>query len=62
MLEQLYYRWQMGESSDPRMGDTTYTLSNVDRSEPAASLFQVPADYTIKDQPGPMLFHEFKND
>jgi hypothetical protein len=50
----------MSKSSDPRMGETTYTLTNIDRSEPAASLFQVPADYTVRDQPGP-VFQKFKN-
>ena len=39
------------KSSDPRIGDTTYKLTNIQRSEPDPSLFQVPADYTIKDQP-----------
>jgi hypothetical protein len=39
----------MSKSSDPRMGDTTYTLTNIQRAEPAASLFQVPDDYTVKD-------------
>jgi hypothetical protein len=33
--------------SDPRMGQTTYTLTNVQRTEPAASLFTVPSDYTV---------------
>jgi hypothetical protein len=51
----------MSKSTDPRMGDTTYTLSNIDRSEPAATLFQPPADYTVKDQPGP-VFQEFKKE
>jgi hypothetical protein len=41
----------MSKSSDPRMGDTTYTLTNIQRSEPAASLFQVPDDYTVRDAP-----------
>jgi hypothetical protein len=41
----------LSKSSDPRIGDTTYTLTNIQRAEPAASLFQVPDDYTIKDQP-----------
>lgn len=35
--------------TDPRMGTTTYTLSNIQRTEPAASLFTVPADYTMKE-------------
>jgi hypothetical protein len=34
--------------SDPRSGDTTYTLSNVVRAEPDRSLFEVPADYSFK--------------
>jgi hypothetical protein len=38
--------------SDPRFGTTTYSLSNVQRTEPAASLFVVPSDYTVK-QGGP---------
>lgn len=29
--------------SDPRTGETTYRLSNIDRSEPAKSLFDPPA-------------------
>lgn len=34
--------------SDPRFGVTTYTLSNIQRTEPAASLFSVPSDYAVK--------------
>jgi hypothetical protein len=34
--------------SDPRSGETTYTLSNIVRAEPDRSLFEVPADYTRK--------------
>lgn len=33
--------------TDPRIGTTTYTLSNIQRTEPAASLFTVPSDYTV---------------
>jgi hypothetical protein len=33
--------------SDPRFGTTTYTVTNIQRTEPAASLFTVPADYTV---------------
>ncbi len=39
----------MTRHSDPRTGETTYTLSNIVRTEPAAGLFDVPADYTIKE-------------
>jgi hypothetical protein len=41
----------MTRHSDPRMGDTTYKLTNISRTEPAKSLFEVPADYTIKEGP-----------
>lgn len=33
--------------SDPRFGQTTYQLTNIQRSEPAATLFQVPSDYAV---------------
>jgi hypothetical protein len=39
----------MSTRSDPRTGTTTYKLTNINRAEPAPSLFQVPADYTIHD-------------
>lgn len=42
------------KSSDPRMGDTTFELQNIDRSEPAASLFTVPPDYTVQEGKGPI--------
>jgi hypothetical protein len=38
--------------TDPRFGTTTYTLTNVVRTEPAAALFTVPSDYTVQ-QGGP---------
>ena len=37
--------------SDPRMGESVYSLANVSRSEPSPTLFQVPPDYTITDGP-----------
>ena len=39
------------EHSDPRMGTTVYSLQNISRSDPSASLFQVPAYYTVTDSP-----------
>jgi hypothetical protein len=39
----------MSTRSDPRTGTTTYKLTNINRSEPAPTLFQVPADYTVHD-------------
>lgn len=39
--------------SDPRVGETTYRLGNVTRTEPAPSLFELPAGYTVKTpEPG----------
>jgi hypothetical protein len=35
--------------SDPRSGDTVFRLDNLKREEPAASLFAVPSDYTVKE-------------
>jgi hypothetical protein len=40
----------MSKSSDPRMGETTYRLTNILRAEPDVSLFQVPSDYRVKEQ------------
>ncbi|HLZ49661.1 MAG TPA: hypothetical protein VKP61_02835 [Candidatus Acidoferrum sp.] len=34
--------------SDPRFGTTTYTVTSLQRTEPAATLFTVPADYTVQ--------------
>jgi len=43
----------MSKRSDPWSGETTYTLTNVQRTEPSASLFSVPADYTVQQgRPG----------
>ena len=42
----------MTRHSDPRFGETTYRLTNISRTEPAAALFQVPSDYTVKDATG----------
>lgn len=39
----------MTRHSDPRTGESTYTVSNITRGEPIAGLFDVPADYTIKE-------------
>jgi len=41
--------------NDPRMGQVTYTLTNIQRSEPAASLFAVPSDYSVKQANGHVL-------
>jgi hypothetical protein len=38
----------MSKRSDPWSGETTYTLTNIQRTEPSASLFAVPSDYTVQ--------------
>ena len=40
----------MTKRSDPRMGETVYRLSSINRSEPARSLFEAPSDYTVVDE------------
>ncbi len=35
---------------DPRVGETTYRLTNINRSEPDRALFDVPAGYTLRDE------------
>jgi hypothetical protein len=42
---------------DPRFGDTTFELTNINRAEPDASLFQIPADYTQPESNKTMEFH-----
>jgi len=34
--------------TDPRFGTTTYTVTSVQRTEPSASLFAVPAGYSVQ--------------
>ena len=41
----------MTRHSDPRTGETIYKLTNINRAEPAKTLFEVPAGYTIKEGP-----------
>lgn len=35
--------------SDPRMGENVYRVAAIKREEPAAALFTVPSDYTVKE-------------
>ena len=41
----------MSRHTDPRFGENTYRLTNISRTEPARSLFEVPGDYTVKEAP-----------
>lgn len=52
----------MSKRSDPRFGETTYTLKNIQRQEPDASLFQVPADYTVKEAAVGMKLNELHSE
>jgi hypothetical protein len=42
--------------SDPRMGEQTFKLTNVVRSEPDASLFTVPADFKTVEGPQDVIY------
>ena len=44
----------LSRHSDPRFGETTFRLTNITRTEPARTLFEVPSDYTIKEGPSQM--------
>ena len=35
--------------NDPRYGEDTYRLTNINRAEPSKDLFVVPSDYTVKE-------------
>ena len=39
----------MTRHSDPRLGETTYRVTNISRTEPPKSLFEVPDGYTVKE-------------
>jgi hypothetical protein len=39
----------LSKRTDPRIGESVMSVTNIQRGEPSASLFQVPAGYTIKD-------------
>lgn len=40
----------MSKHSDPQIGETTYKLTNIQQGQPPHSLFEVPANYTIRDE------------
>ena len=51
----------MSKHSDPFVGETVYRLTNIVRSEPARTLFEVPSDYSIKELPMNMRFMRKKS-
>ena len=48
----------LSKRSDPRVGDSEYRLANISRAEPAGTLFEVPAGYTVKEGAGYMIKEE----
>lgn len=40
----------LSKNSDPRMGENTMRMQNIDRSEPDPALFRPPADYQLVDE------------
>ncbi len=58
-IETVYERWYskelqlivLSKHTDPRFGEQTYRLTNINRSEPDRSLFTPPADYKIVSEP-----------
>ena len=43
--------------NDPRSGESILKMSNLSRSEPDASLFQPPPDYTVVEETGQFAIH-----
>jgi hypothetical protein len=66
-IEIVYERWHSKELDltvysrhyDPRFGDQTYRLRNINRSEPDRSLFAVPSDYKLLTET-PLKFYTTK--
>jgi len=58
-IEIVYERWYSKElelvvyskHSDPRMGEQTYRLTNINRTEPDPSLFTIPQGYRTLNEP-----------
>jgi hypothetical protein len=58
-IEIVYERWYSKELDlivysrhyDPRFGEQTYRLVNINRSEPDRNLFSVPNDYKLSNEP-----------
>lgn len=50
----------MSKRSDPRFGETVYRLTNIQRSEQPASLFEVPSDYTVNENELPPLMKKIQ--
>ena len=42
----------MSKRNDPRIGETVYKLTNIQRAEPDPSLFQVPSGFSVNQESG----------
>ncbi|MGH9666568.1 MAG: hypothetical protein ACRD9L_19255, partial [Bryobacteraceae bacterium] len=47
------------KTTNPMEGDITFQLTNIQRAEPAQSMFEVPSDYTLVDGGKPRTFEFF---
>lgn len=62
-IEIVFERWYSPElqtlvsstHKDPMVGQTTYKLANLNRSEPLKSSFEIPAGYTVKEASEPAV-------
>jgi len=45
----------LSKTSDPRFGESTTKLINIEMAEPDPALFQVPAEYSIVDESRPAI-------
>ena len=63
-IEIVYERWYSkdlgmlvySKHSDPRFGEQTYRLTNINRSEPDPSLFEVPPGYKVVSDAAPTIY------
>jgi len=46
----------LSKRTDPRLGETTYRLTGILRTEPDHALFEIPSGFTVKDGPPEMNF------
>lgn len=50
----------LSKRNDPRSGEQTFKLSNIQRAEPDASLFTVPSDFKITDSGAKTVVYKTK--
>lgn len=50
------------KSRDPRSGETSYRLTNLKRTEPDRALFEVPSDYTVRENKLPLKSKPIKEE